>query len=54
MQGDTTQIGEDDATVRVQTDKRHVLAKAVEQGIERHQREHRREHLENQHPFQQR
>ena len=54
MQCNTAKIGEDHAAVRVQADKRNVLAQAVKQGIQRDQRQYRREHLENQHSFQQR
>ena len=54
MQCDTAKIGEDHAAVGVQADKRYVLAQTVKQGIQRHQRQYGREHLENQHPFQQR
>ena len=38
----------------IQADERHVLAETVKQGIQRDQRQNRGEHLENQHPFQQR
>ena len=54
MQGDTAKIGEDHAAVGVQADKRHVLTQTVKQGIQRDQRQHGREHLENEHAFQQR
>ena len=54
VQRDTAHIGEDDAAVGIQADERHVLAESVKQGIQRDQRQHRGEHLENQHPFQQR
>jgi len=54
MKGDAAKIGEDHAAVSVQADERHILPKTVKQGIQRHQRQHGREHLENQHPFQQR
>ncbi|MOA12331.1 hypothetical protein D3C78_1323130 [compost metagenome] len=53
VQRDAAHIGENDPAVGVQTDKRNVLAQTIKQRIQRHQRQYRREHLENQHAFQQ-
>ena len=53
MQRDPAHIREDHPAMGIQADKRHVLTEPVKQRVQRHQRQHRREHLENQHPFQQ-
>ena len=53
VQRDTAHVGKDDAAVGVEADERDVLAQAVKQRVQGNQRQHRREHLENQHPFQQ-
>ncbi len=54
VQRHAAQRGDDHRAVAVHPEPADVLAELVEQGIDRHQREHRREHLEDQHAFENR
>ena len=52
--GHAAERGNDHRAVAVDTEPADVLAELIEQRIDGHQREHRREHLEDQHAFQDR
>lgn len=53
MQGHSAERSENQRAMGVDAEPGHQLAEPVEQRIKRHQRQHWREHLENQHPLEQ-
>ena len=49
MGGHAAQIGQHDTGMGFDAQRRHEAADGFEDGVDRHQRQHRREHLQQQH-----